>query len=365
MRVLVCPDKFKGSLTAAEAAQALRRGVVRALPGAEVIVQTLADGGEGSLDLLRGQVGLQVRRLRVRGPLRRWITVEYLLGGGRAVIESARACGLQLVPPPRRHPKNTTTIGVGMVVDDALARGAREVMLFLGGSATNDGGAGMAAALGYRFIGAQGEDFVPMADSLKWVDRIEGAGRLPALGQAAITAACDVTNPLTGPEGATYSFALQKGAAVEELADLELGMLHFAGCIRRDLGQEVHALPGAGAAGGLGAGAAAFLGARLRAGTEVLFELLGLRELAAGVDLVVTGEGAVDAQTLRGKVVGGVLGLGRPTVVVCGRSTLSAATLGAEAVLPLVAGRVGEARAVREATGRVEAAIYAYLVRRQ
>ena len=364
MRVLICPDKFKGSLTATEAAEALRQGIVRALPGAEVIVQPLADGGEGSLDLLRGQTGLQVRRLRVRDPLRRWITVEYLLGGGWAVIESARACGLQLVPPQRRHPKNTTTIGVGMLIEDALARGAREVMLFLGGSATNDGGAGMAAALGYRFVGAQGEDFVPMADSLAWVDRIDGAGRLPALGQATITAACDVTNPLTGPEGATYSYALQKGAATEELANLELGMLHFAGCIRRDLGRQVHALPGAGAAGGLGAGAVAFLGARLRSGTEVLFEALGLRELAVEADLIVTGEGAVDAQTLRGKVVGGVLGLSRPTVVVCGRNTLNAAALGAEAVLPLVTGGVGEGRAVQEAAGRVEAAIYAYLVRR-
>ncbi|WP_420460016.1 glycerate kinase [Neolewinella sp.] len=365
MRVLVCPDKFKGSLTAPEAAEALRRGIVRAMPGAEVIVHPLADGGEGSMDLLRGQAELQVRRLRVRGPLRRWITVEYLLGGGRAVIESARACGLQLVPPQRRHPKNTTTIGVGMLIEDALARGAREVTLFLGGSATNDGGAGMAAALGYRFIGAQGEDFIPMADSLQWVDRIDGAGRLPALAQATITAACDVTNSLTGPEGATYSYAVQKGAAAEELADLELGMLHFAGCIRRDLGQEVYEVPGAGAAGGLGAGAVAFLGARLRSGTEVLFEALGVRELAEEADLIVTGEGAVDEQTLRGKLVGGVLGFGRPTVVVCGRSALSAAALGAEEVIPLIVEGMDETRAVREAAKRVEAAIYAYLVRRQ
>ena len=364
MRVLVCPDKFKGSLTAVEAAEALRRGIARALPGAEVVVQPLADGGEGSMDLLRGQLGLQLRRLRVRGPLRRWITVEYLLGGGRAVIESARACGLQLVPPPRRHPKNTTTIGVGMLIEDALARGAREVTLLLGGSATSDGGAGMAAALGYRFIGARGEDFVPMADSLEWVDRIDPTGRMPTLDDVTFTAACDVDNPLTGPHGATYEYAVQKGAAGEELAALERGMSHFGQRMERYLGRRVSDLPGAGAAGGLGAGAVAFLGAELCSGTGVLFGALGLEEIAAGADLIVTGEGAVDEQTLRGKVVGGVLGLRRPTVVVCGRSTVTAAALGAEAVLPLVAGGVGEDRAVREAARRVEAAIYAYLVRR-
>ncbi|NJB85196.1 glycerate kinase [Lewinella marina] len=335
MNVLVCPDKFKGSLTAEAAARAIARGVRAAWPAARIMVQPLADGGEGSLALLARQPGLKRRRLTVSGPLRRPIEVEYLLGGGRAVIESAKACGLHLVPAPRRHPKHTTTVGVGTLIDDALARGATDVTLLLGGSSTSDCGAGMAAALGYRFISKEGYDFVPMADSLRYVATIDATGKHPGLAQARITALCDVDNPLLGPQGATYTYAPQKGAQAAELPLLESNLAHFADCIQQQLGTDVRHLPGAGAAGGLGAGAVAFLGAILGSGVEGLFRAVDFDRMAREADLVITGEGKVDAQTLHGKVVAGVLRQGRPTVAVCGTSELTAEALGAEALLAL------------------------------
>ena len=365
MRILICPDKFKGSLTATEAAAALRRGVLRALPEAEVRLQPLADGGEGSLEMYRSDPELQTRRLTVTGPLRRPVQAEYLLGGGRAVIESAAACGLQLVPPPRRHPKHTTTIGVGMLIDDALARGARDITLLLGGSSTNDCGAGMAAALGYRFLSVGGDDFVPMADSLRWVAEIDGRQRIAALEEARITAVCDVSNPLLGPNGATYTYAEQKGAHPAELPLLEENMLHFALCLRQQLGVALTELPGGGAAGGTAAGAVAFLGARLATGTEVLFELVGLAQEIARADLVLTGEGKVDRQTLSGKVVAGVIGHGRPTVVLWGRTEVTATELGCEAVIPLLRAGRSARDCMHRAAALLEAEIYGYLVGRQ
>lgn len=336
MNVLVCPDKFKGSLSAREAAEAIARGVKRALPKADIVLQPLADGGEGSLDLLRRQPGLKERRITVPGPLRKAVRAKYLLGNGKALIETAAACGLHLVPPPRRHPSSTTTIGVGTLIDDALARGAHDITLFLGGSATNDGGAGMAAALGYRFYGKRGEDFVPMADSLKWVDRIDYDHRLPAIEKASFTAVCDVTAPLLGEQGATLTYARQKGAEAERLLELERNMTHFAYIIERDLSIDIRHLPGAGAAGGLGAGTVAFLGAELQQGISAIFAALDFTSLAERADLVITGEGKIDRQTLQGKVVAGVVSYGKPTIAVCGSTELSAPELGVARILSIL-----------------------------
>lgn len=366
MNVLICPDKFKGSLTAPAAARAIARAVRTALPHARVVIQPLADGGEGSLELLAHRGGLRRRRLEVSGPLRRPLQAEYLLGDGRAVIESAAACGLHLVPPHRRHPRNTTTIGVGMLLDDALSRGAKTITLLLGGSATNDCGAGMAAALGYRFLTKTGLDFVPMADSLSAVDRIVATGRHPGLVEAHVTTLCDVTNPLTGPAGASLTYAEQKGASPDELKALDLQHEHFAELLRRDLGRDVAALPGAGAAGGLGAGAAAFLGATIRPGTEGLFEAVGFRELARRADLIITGEGKIDAQTRYGKVVAGVLRVGKPTLAVCGSCTTDPEMLGAVEVLALdrAYDRPTEVL-MRDADALLERMVHDYLKERQ
>ena len=335
MRVLVCPDKWKGSLTAAEAAAAIGRGIRAAWPDVELDLLPLADGGEGSREILAGAWNLKPRRLTVTGPLRRPVAATYSLGRGRAVIETAAACGLQLVPPTRRNPEDTTTVGVGNLIDDALARGAREVYLLLGGSSTNDCGAGMAAALGYRFFTEANHDIVPMAGSLAAVDRIASDAVSPLLQEARIVALCDVRNPLLGLSGATYMYARQKGASEEALPRLEEGMRHFAGVVERDLGVPVTTREAGGAAGGLGAGCVAFLGAELLPGTDVIFPALSFTERASAADLSFTGEGSLDEQTLQGKVVAATLAAGKPTIAVCGRCTLDGTACGLDAILSL------------------------------
>ena len=322
----------------------------------------LADGGEGSMELLGRAYGLRAHRLRVTGPLRKPVRATYYLGRGRAVIESAAACGLHLVPPPRRNPEHTTTVGVGMLVDEALSRGARDILLLLGGSATNDGGAGMAAALGYRFLTVDGTDIVPMAGSLQHVHRIDTAGRNPAIAAARITVLCDVNNPLLGPQGATYTYAAQKGATEDRLAELEENMRHFSALLARDTGKDVSNIPGAGAAGGLGAGTLAFLAAELRSGTEVILEAVGFGEAVESADLVITGEGSIDEQTLHGKVVAGVIGADRRTLAVCGRSSLTASQLGVESILSLDRfAELGTQEKMDRAAELVERIVHEYL----
>ena len=330
MKILIAPDKFKGTLSAAGVAAAIGRAVRKKYPKAEIIEQPLADGGEGSLELLEQLLPLKKHRLEVTGPLRKPVQAEYLMGEGKAYIEIAQAAGLQHVPAPRRNPRNTTTIGIGMLIDDAIARGAKDIFLFLGGSATNECGAGMAAALGYRFFDKKGEDFVPMGDSLEWVDRIDQTQVPPALKEVRFTAVCDVNNPLLGPSGATYTYAVQKGATDEDLLDLERNQAHFAECMMAEMGANIIQLPGGGAAGGLGAGCVAFLGAGLRPGIDVLMEAVGFADLVKGADMVITGEGKIDDQTIHGKVVSGVakaaIAAGVPQIIAfCGRQEVSAA----------------------------------------
>lgn len=328
MKILIAPDKFKGTLSAKGVAGAMGRAARNKYPTAQIIEQPLADGGEGSLELLKQLLPLKKHRLEVTGPLRRPVQAEYLMGEGKAYIEIAQAAGLQHVPVPRRNPGHTTTIGVGTLIDDAIARGAKDIYLFLGGSATNDCGAGMAAALGYRFFGTKPEDFVPTGDSLKWVEKIDQMEVLPALKGVRFTAVCDVDNPLLGPSGATFTYAVQKGASVEDLPDLERNQVRFAECIKAAIGLDVRELPGAGAAGGLGAGCAAFLGAGLRPGIDVLMEAVGFADLVQGADMVITGEGKMDDQTIHGKVVSGVAkaakAAGVPKIIAfCGRQEVS------------------------------------------
>ncbi len=296
------------------------------------------------------------------GPLRIPVEATYLLGKGKAYIEAAEACGLHLVPPLRRHPANATTIGVGMLIEDAIARGARDVSLFLGGSATNDCGAGMAAALGYRFYTHEGRDFIPMADTLGLIQSIDRRQVLPELANVGFTAVCDVDNPLLGPRGCTYTYAPQKGAAADELPGLEASMTSFAHLLSRDLGADVAQLPGAGAAGGLAGGAVAFLGARLSSGIERILEAVNFDRLAEGADLIITGEGKVDEQTLHGKVVAGVAARGRPTIVVCGTARISAEQLGVRRILSLVEdARLTPEVATLAAAEHLEELVFAYL----
>ena len=301
MRIVVAPNAFKGSLSALAAAKAIGDGIRLADPDADLILVPIADGGDGTVDALVAGADGQHRVLRVGGPLTDPVDADYgvIDGGKTAVIEMAKAAGLALVPQDKRDPRVTTTYGVGELLQQAYEGGARHFIVGIGGSATNDGGAGMAQALGYHLLDAQGHELPPGGLALQNLARIHVGGVHANWNDAQVDVACDVTNPLTGPSGASAVYGPQKGATPEMVAELDAALKHFAEIIRRDLGVDVEPLPGAGAAGGLGAGLVAFTGARLRPGAEMVLEALKLDDRIKGADLVITGEGRLDSQTAR------------------------------------------------------------------
>ena len=301
MRIVVAPNAFKGSLSALAAAKAIGDGIRLADPDADLTLVPIADGGDGTVDALVAGADGQHRVLRVRGPLTDPVDADYgvIDGGKTAVIEMAKAAGLALLPQDKRDPRVTTTYGVGELLQHAHDGGARHFIVGIGGSATNDGGAGMAQALGYHLLDAQGHELPPGGLALQNLARIHVGGVHANWNDAQVDVACDVTNPLTGPSGASAVYGPQKGATPEMVAELDAALKHFAEIIRRDLGVDVEPLPGAGAAGGLGAGLVAFTGARLRPGAEMVMEALKLDDRIKGVDLVITGEGRLDSQTAR------------------------------------------------------------------
>jgi glycerate kinase len=323
MRVLICPDKFRGTATAPQVAAALETGWRRVRPGDVLELLPLADGGEGTLEALAG--GESLRRERVPGPLGDPIETPFALrADGTAVLESARAIGLDLLSPSRRDPRRTTTRGVGELIGAALDAGARRILVGLGGSATNDGGAGLAQGLGAALVDASGDPVGPGGAALLRLAGIDLRGLDPRLASVEVVGLTDVDNPLTGPRGASAVFGPQKGAGPDDVWMLDQALAHLASVVRRDLGLDVAGEPGAGAAGGLGFGLRVFAGARLRSGAASVGEAVGLQERIGAADLVVTGEGALDATSLGTKVVGEVLRLaglsGRRAVVVCGRA---------------------------------------------
>src|SRR6266550_3489374 len=301
MRIVVAPNAFKGSLSALAAAKAIGDGIRLADPDADLTLVPIADGGDGTVDALVAGADGQHRVLRVRGPLTDPVDADYgvIDGGKTAVIEMAKAAGLALLPQDKRDPRVTTTYGVGELLQHAYEGGARHFIVGIGGSATNDGGAGMAQALGYHLLDTQGHELPPGGLALQKLARIHKGGVHADWQQAEVDVACDVTNPLTGPSGASAVYGPQKGATPEMVAELDAALRHFAEIIRRDLGRDVEPLPGAGAAGGLGAGLVAFTGARLRPGAEMVMEAIRLDERLAGAQLVITGEGRLDSQTAR------------------------------------------------------------------
>ncbi len=304
MRVVVAPDSLKDALPAAAAAEAIAAGVRRALPAAEVRCLPIADGGEGTLAALTAATGGRVCEAVVADPLGRPCAACWgLSGNGRiAVIEMACASGLERLAPAERDPTRTSTHGTGELIRAALDAGARHLVIGIGGSATVDGGMGMAAALGVRFLDAGGRCLMqPHGGCLADVARIDVSGLDARVAGARLEVACDVTNPLTGPEGAARVYAPQKGATPEQVELLEVGLAHLAGLFRRDLGCDVNARPGAGAAGGLGAGLAAFLGATLRRGAEIVLDAVGVDAALDGAALAFTAEGRADAQSGYGK----------------------------------------------------------------
>ena len=324
MKVLIAPQSFKGSLYALDAAEAIQRGVLEADPAAETVLVPVADGGDGTLEALVNATGGQIFRSIVSGPLGH--AVEALWGvmgdGQTAVVEMARPSGLALVPPKRRNPRTTTTRGTGEIIREALDKGFTRIIVGLGGSATNDGGAGMASALGAKFLDRRGHLLPPGGAALSRLDRIDVNGLHQGLRDAAIIGATDVTNPLCGPEGASAIYGPQKGASPKVVAELDDALDNFARIVKRDVGIDVLGTPGSGAAGGLGAGLMAFAGADLRSGIEMVCEVLEFDRHLEGADLVITGEGRADESTIYNKAPVGVAQRARvrgvPTVVLAG-----------------------------------------------
>lgn len=310
MRIVIAPDKFKEALPAGDVAAAIASGVRRVLPDAQIDLVPMADGGEGTVEALLAATGGSRRRSVVTGPLGEPVKATWgILGDGRtAVIEMAAASGLALVPLNRRDPTRTTTFGTGELVRAALDAGAAHVLIGIGGSATTDGGTGAAQAVGVAFRDARDNPPTrPMTGGdLAGLSRIDLGARDGRIAGVSIEAACDVDNPLLGPRGAAAVYGPQKGATPEQVAELDRGLSHLADLIERDIGKDVRRFAGAGAAGGLGAGLVAFLGARLRAGIDIVMDATRLRERIRGADLVITGEGRLDAQSMMGKVIAGV-----------------------------------------------------------
>lgn len=311
-RALIACASFKGTLSSLQAGRAIAQGFRDRKYQSEVVA--LADGGEGLVEALaRAVPGARRYSVKCRGPLKEARRASFAIlpkGKGRprktAVIEMAASSGLPLVPSGKRDPKKTTTLGVGDQLKSALDRGAKEVLLGIGGSATNDGGAGMAQALGARLLDARGRELPAGGAALLGLDRIDISGLDRRLERINVIVACDVNNPLCGTRGASAVFGPQKGATPSDVKLLDRALSRFARIVRRDLGMDVRRRPGAGAAGGLGAGCVAFLGAALKPGIELVLDALAFDALLKGKDLVVTGEGMLDRQTLMGKAPAGV-----------------------------------------------------------
>ena len=324
MKIVIAPDSFKESLSALDVALHIREGFRAVYPDADYVVLPVADGGEGTVDALVAATGGRRITRRVVGPLGDEVEAFYGVtgDGDAAVIEMAAASGLELVPPDARNPLVTTTFGVGELIRAALDDGARRFIIGIGGSATNDGGAGMLQALGVRFLDAGGRDLALGGGALADLERIDLSGLDPRLPACAIEVACDVDNPLVGPHGASAIFGPQKGATPEMVRVLDANLARYAALIERTIGKSVADMPGAGAAGGLGAGLHAFLGARLRPGIEIVMETVEMDRVVADADLIVTGEGRLDGQTIHGKTPIGVASVaerhGKPVIAIAG-----------------------------------------------
>ena len=304
-KCVVVSDSFKGTVSSREICEIAQRVIPRHFPASEVVCIPVADGGEGTVDCFIQAMGAQRVEVTVTNALGEKSAAAYARIGELAIIEMAAAAGLPQVGA-LRCPGTATTYGVGELIAHAVDSGCRKILLGLGGSATNDGGCGCAAALGVRFYDADGQSFVPVGDTLGRIARIDTAKADELLRSVEITVMCDVTNPLYGPTGAAYVFAPQKGADAEKVKSLDAGLRHFGDVIRSQLGIDVSRMPGAGAAGGMGAGCVALLGGTIQSGIDAVLDVTGFDRQLEGADLVITGEGRIDSQSADGKVISGV-----------------------------------------------------------
>ncbi|SFT45229.1 glycerate kinase [Pseudomonas marincola] len=307
MKIVIAPDSFKESLSALEVAEAIAKGWASVYPDAEICLLPMADGGEGTVDALLAATGGERRECQVRGPLGAPVQAHWgWLAGNTAVIEMAAASGLHWVPSGQRDATVTSSYGTGELIREALDGGAKRIILGLGGSATNDGGAGLLQALGMRLLDRDGAELAAGGAALAQLYQIDMAGLDSRLLGVQVDVAADVDNPLCGPRGASAVFGPQKGASPEQVASLDAALQSMANVVAATLGQDFSQVPGVGAAGGLGFAAKAFLRAGFRPGIELVAELSGLAEAVQGADLVITGEGRLDAQSLHGKTPVGV-----------------------------------------------------------
>lgn len=355
MRILVAPDSFKDCAAAGAVADALAAGLRRGWPNLSVTTLPLADGGEGTVAALVAATGGRFASAAVTGPRGEPVSARYgwLGDGTTAVIEMSAASGLELLPPTLRDPRVTTTRGTGELLLDALDQGATRLLVGIGGSATNDGGAGLAQALGARLVDDDGQDLGPGGAELARLARIDVGGLEPRLARTELRVACDVDNPLCGERGASAVYGPQKGATPAAVAELDAALGHYAEVIRRDLGRDIRDLPGAGAAGGLGGGLVAFCGAELVRGIDLVLDAVEFDARLVDCDLVITGEGRLDASTLHGKTVVGVArraaAAGVPVIAVAGGVVGDAAAfhqVGLSATVPLPSGPMTLAEAL-------------------
>lgn len=326
VNILIAPDSFKGSLSAAKATEAIRKGIFAIHPDCTIHALPLSDGGEGITQTLYSTQKGCLRTLKAHDPLMRLVEVEYLILEPQkcAVIEMAQASGLLRLTPEEYNPLITTTFGTGELIKDALDQGCRTFIIGVGGSATHDGGAGMAQALGIQLLDNQKKEISFGGGSLAQIKHIDLSSRDPRIAKSKFYGACDVLNPLTGKNGASTVYAPQKGATPEMVLTLENSLVQFAACIKRELNIDLISTPRAGAAGGLGAGIIAFLNGTLKSGIELVFEALDFEKWTNWADIIITGEGSIDSQSLEGKCTFGVAQIAKkynkPLLIFAGKS---------------------------------------------
>ena len=363
MKIVIAPDSYKESLTAMEVATAIEKGFKKVMPNAEYIKLPMADGGEGTVQSLVDATNGSTLTAKVTGPLGETVESFYgLLGeGSTAVIEMAAASGLHLVNPDERNPMLTTTFGTGELIKQALDSGVTHIILGIGGSATNDGGMGMAQALGARFYDKSGADLGYGGGALSELARIDLSGLDKRLADVTLEVACDVDNPLCGPKGASHVFGPQKGATPEMVEQLDTNLAHFADVIHQTTGREVINQAGAGAAGGLGAAVLGLLSAKLRAGINIVTDFVKLEQEVKDATLVITGEGRIDSQTIYGKTPIGVAKIAKkyhlPVIGIAGSVSKDCHVVyehGIDAVYSVVLGATDLSTALKEAKSNIE-----------
>lgn len=363
MKIVLAPDSFKESLSALQVAESIERGFKQVFPDAEYVKVPMADGGEGTTQSLVDATGGKIIKQTVTGPLGEKVEAFFgLLGNGTtAIIEMAAASGLHLVPTDKRNPLITTTRGTGELIAAALEHNVDHIIIGIGGSATNDGGTGMASALGVRFLDENGQEIEEGGGYLSSLAGIDISCMDARLAGVKIEVACDVDNPLIGPKGASAIFGPQKGATLEVVKQLDKNLEHYAAIIERDLGIKIATVPGAGAAGGLGGGLLAFMQADLKRGVDIVIEATRLSQLVADADLVITGEGKIDSQTIFGKTPIGVARIaknfGIPVIAIAGNAASDSNVVyehGIDAVFSIVPGVVSLQKAFQNAEDYVE-----------